>query len=106
MRAAGVARGEAREIALTWEMTLTRDEFFRWLPAAVDFAPYRVSGNRIECVAGERTWSIVMEPMADHCIGLLRLPRHRVSLRLWGYTAAEVEAFVTRFKLYFHRGGG
>lgn len=106
MRAAGAAGGEAREIALTWEMTLTRDEFFRLLPAAVYFAPYRVSGNRIECVAGERTWSIVVEPMADHCIGLLRLARHRVSLRFCGYTAAEVKAFVKRFKLYFQRGGG
>lgn len=106
MRAAQVAGDKAREIALTREMTLTSDEFFRWLPAAVDFAPYRVSGNRIECVAGERTWSIVVEPMADLCIGLLRLPRHRVSLRFCGYTTAEVEAFVKRFNLYFQRGGG
>ena len=88
------------------EMTTTRSDFARLLPAAVGHAPYVEEGNAFLHRDGARTWRIRLTPLADLRIGLIRLERQRVEFDFEGHSAAEIEAFLKRFELYMRRGGG
>ena len=94
------------EIALTWQMTISREDFLRCLPAAVDFAPFRITGNTIECGDSKRGWRMTLTTLPDHRLGALRLEQHDVEFRFFGYSPAEVRAFISRMEVYFRRGGG
>jgi hypothetical protein len=89
-----------------WEMSIGREEFLRLLPGAVGHAPHRIDGELVACTGAAPGWRIRLEPMPDLCIALLRLPRHRVSLTLEGFDAAQAAAFLHRFELHYRRGGG
>jgi hypothetical protein len=90
----------------SWDMSITRAEFERGLADAVGHAPYVGAGNVFSCALGARAWRIELDPLPDRAIALLRLPRHRVSFCLEGYTVEEREAWIARFRRYFQRGGG
>ena len=99
-----VADGEV--LALSQEMTITRDAFLHSLPAAVDHVPYRDDGREICADAAGARWRIVTTPMPELRIGLVRLARHRVEIFLTGYDEIRTRQFLDRFELYFRRGGG
>lgn len=86
-------------------MSVSRREFLHSLPGAVAGAPFRVDGNVIESEATPG-WRIELQPLADLSVGLLALPRHRVTIRFSGYSDRETDSFLRRFELYFRRGGG
>ena len=88
----------------TLEMSLSREEFFRFLPAAV--GPFRVDGDMVRRTDGIPAWAIRLVPLADHCVGSIVVPRHRVDIVLEGCTEAEGEAFMHRFHRAFMRAGG
>ncbi|OIR07213.1 hypothetical protein GALL_108020 [mine drainage metagenome] len=88
------------------EMSITRADFLRLLPAAVNHAPFSVAGERIAHHGAGRSWNIRLTALPDLRIGLVRLERHRVLLSLDGYGEEEAAAFMRRFELYFRRGGG
>lgn len=90
----------------SWEMTITGAEFERSLADAFDTVPYVRAGKVFSCSVGARHWQIELEPLPDLVIGLLHLPRHRVSFCLDGYSAEERGAWIARFRHYFQRGGG
>ena len=90
----------------SFEMSITRADFLRLLPAAVGHQAFSVEGGRIEHRDGRRSWSIRLTALPDLSIGLVRLARHRVVLAFEGYGEEEVAAFIRRFELYFRRGGG
>ena len=90
----------------SWDMSITRAEFERSLADAVGDVHYVSAGNVYSCALGARAWRIELEPLPDRVIALLRLPRHRVSFCLEGYSADEREAWIARFLRYFQRGGG
>lgn len=92
--------------AVSWDMAITRAEFLRSLPAAVDFVSYLIAGERVEHREADRRWRIELERLPDRRIGLLALVRHRVDFLFEGYTCVEVERFMARFALYYRRGGG
>lgn len=93
-------------VALIWQMTISRDEFLRCLPAAVDFVPFRVVGNLIEYGDTDRGWQMELVALPDQSIGALKLQRHSVDFRFVGYSSEEVSAFMSRMEVYFRRGGG
>lgn len=93
-------------LALTQDMTITRGEFLRSLPAAVDHASYDVGQREIRARDPARRWRIVLTPLPDLSLGLVRLARHRVEIFLAGYDPAATRRFLERFELYFRRGGG
>ena len=97
---------ECEVLALAQDMTITRDEFLRSLPAAVDHAEFRVDGNEIRALDPDRKWRIVINALADLSIGMIRLPRHHVEIFLTDCSVEETRAFLARFELYFRRGGG
>jgi len=107
-KTAGLVQREGMilENITTWDKTILREEFLRSLPAAVGHVPYQTSGNQFQFEAAGRCWRITLEPLTDLRIGLLRLPRHRVSFSFSGYSDEEIAAFMARCELYFRRGGG
>lgn len=110
-RGAGHERQEGAGQAIapfefSWDMSISRGEFERCLPAAVGHVSYVTSGDVFAYCADGRAWRITLEPLPDRVIALLRLPRHRVSFRFEGYDDAARAAWLERFQRHFQRGGG
>lgn len=94
------------KLPLRVEMTTTRSDFRRLLPAAVNHVEYAEEDGTFVHRDGERGWRIALESMPQLRVGLIRLERHRVDFDFSGYSAAEIEEFMARFERYFRRGGG
>ena len=62
------------------EMSISREEFFRLLPAAV--GPFVVDGDTVRRTRRSRGWLIRLTPLADHRVGSVVVPRHRVEIVL------------------------
>lgn len=88
---------------LVKEMALTRAEFLRLLPGAVNGLPWRDEGAVVRI--GE-TVAITLESLPPRRLGLFEIPVMRVTLsfRRWG--DEEVRAFIQRFDRAFQKGGG
>jgi len=94
------------KLPLRLEMTTTRADFLRLLPAAVNHVAFSEEGESFVYREGARGWRIRLQPLPQLRIGLVRLDRHQVYFEFTGYAAAEVDVFMARFELYFRRGGG
>jgi hypothetical protein len=88
----------------TLEMSLSRDEFFRLLPAAV--GPFVTAGDVVRPSGGNLPWVIRLVPLADHRVGSVVVPRQRVEIVLEGCSEAGATAFMEGFDRAFLRGGG
>jgi hypothetical protein len=88
----------------TLEMTIGRDEFLRLLPAAA--GPFVAEGETVRSAGADRRWVIRLVRLADHRLGSVVVPRHRVEIDLEGCSPAEGEAFIANFRRAFLRGGG
>ncbi|HSK10735.1 MAG TPA: hypothetical protein VK911_14240 [Vicinamibacterales bacterium] len=86
------------------EMSISREEFFRFLPAAV--GAFVVEGNTVRSSSAGAGWTIRLVPLADRRLGRVVVPRHRVEIDLDAGSKAEGEAFLDRFHRAFLRGGG
>ena len=88
----------------SWTVDFNFDQFFRLLSAAV--GPFVVDGDTVRRSGGDRNWTIRLVPVADHRMGAVVVPRHRVEILLEGCSEAEAEAFMEGFHRGFLRGGG
>ena len=88
------------------EMSISRQEFLRGLPAAVAPDPFSVDGEQVRCQSTSRSWWIVLQALPDRRLARLRLPRLKVQVFLRGYSRAEADSFLGRLELYFRRAGG
>jgi hypothetical protein len=93
-------------IAFSLDMSLSREEFLRLLPAAV--GPAAVEEKDGLFVGGDepQRWTLRLVPLDDRHLGSVILPCHRVEIRLDGYSDVAAEAFLARFHRGFQRGGG
>src|SRR5512144_908759 len=98
--------GAGEVLALCQEMSISREDFLRSLPAAVEHAAFRVSGSEFGFARDARGWRIVRTQLPDLEIGLIALPRQRVEIFLTGYDEAASRQFLERFERYFRRAGG
>lgn len=89
-----------------FDMTITRADFRRLLPAAVDHVPFIERDGAFVHRNGARGWRIALASLPQLEIGLIRLERYRVDFEFTGYSAGEIADFMARFELYFRRGGG
>jgi hypothetical protein len=89
-----------------FDMTITRADFRRLLPAAVNHVPHAEVDGAFVHRDGERGWRIGVKQLPQLRLGLIRLERHQVDFSFTGYTAGEIEDFMARFEMYFRRGGG
>lgn len=86
------------------EMSITRAEFLRLLPAAV--GAFDVDGDAMRSSGPGPAWTIRLVPLADHRLGAVAFPRHRVEIEVDAASEAAGDAFVERFRRAFLRGGG
>jgi len=89
-----------------FDMTITHADFRRLLPAAVNHVPFTEKDSAFAYGDGARGWRISLSPLPQLQIGLIRLERHQVDFKFTGYSVDEIEKFMTRFEVYFRRGGG
>jgi len=90
----------------SFEMTVTRAEFRRLLPAAVGDEVFAETPDAFVHREANRSWKIGFAALPELRIALVQLARHRVEFEFEGYSADEIDAFMARFELYFRRGGG
>ena len=88
----------------TLEMTISREEFFRLLPAAV--GPFEASGDTVRGSAGPCSWNNGLVRLDDHRVGSVIVPRHRVDIVIESCSSVDADAFLDRFRRGFLRGGG
>jgi len=93
-------------LPLSFEASITRDEFLRLLPAAVGGLPYITSGDSFVHRADGRSWCIRLTPLPEKALGLIRWRPMRLDFSFEAYDPAEIASFMARFELYFRRGGG
>ena len=86
------------------EMSLSREEFFRHLPAVVPV--FDVDKDAVCWSDGDRRWTIRLVPLSHRLMASAVLPRHRVEIFLEACPEDEGEAFMARFHRAFLRGGG
>jgi len=93
-------------VPLSLEMSLSREEFLRLLPGAVNVVAIQEADGVFSQCDGQRRWALRLLPLADRRLGSVVLPCHRVDISLEGYSEDEAEAFMARFHRGFQRGGG
>jgi hypothetical protein len=86
------------------EMTLSREEFLRLLPAAVP--AFNVDGDAVSWSNEGRLQTIRLIRLTPRRMASAVLSRHRVEITLHACTEEEGEAFMARFHRAFLRGGG
>ncbi len=94
------------KLPLRFDMTTTREDMRRLLPAAVNHVAYVEEERAFVHRDGERSWRIGVTPLPQLQIGLIRLERQQVEFDFSGYSTGEIEDFMARFETYFRRGGG
>lgn len=92
--------------AFTREMGLTREEFFKSLPQAIDHREFTVTNGVVRIEFDNRAVTIELGEERTRSIALLKLPYMEVSFTFLDFTVQERDRFMERFNLYFRRGGG
>lgn len=93
-------------VRFTREMAFSRDEWLRALPEAVGSYPMSVGEGVADVRIGRGGLSLRWYVAPARRIALLALPRLVVNFEFEGLDAAARDAFMKRFDLYMHRGGG
>jgi hypothetical protein len=99
--------GDGEVLVQCQDMTISRAEFLRSLPAAVGNARFTVDpASGVRSLDSCPCWRITLTPLPDLRIGSIRLPRLQVAILLTGYDDIATARFLARFELYYRRAGG
>lgn len=92
-------------VTLRLEMGCVPAEFEQRLPriAPVTFDAARREFHHAE---SNRRWTLRLLDPRERRIANLRLPVVDVEITFEGYAAADIDAFMARFRAHFRRGGG
>jgi hypothetical protein len=90
----------------TREMGCTESEWRRWLPDAVGTHAWEASAGQINVDLPPGQLTVKWQVLEPRTIGLARFPRMQVVFKFDGLDGAQRYAFMKRFDLYTHRGGG
>jgi hypothetical protein len=88
------------------DMSLTREEFLRLLPAAVGLETVTLENDCLVHANASKGWRIGLTRLPDLRLGSVVLPLHRVELAFDGFSQQDIQAFMARFERHFQRGGG
>ncbi|MCP4283943.1 MAG: hypothetical protein GY792_05770 [Gammaproteobacteria bacterium] len=91
---------------LSREMGLTFKEFLRTLPAAIVPLTFQLNHREVTIAHPAGTVLINLHKTGERKIASMSLPVTQVDFRFSGLDEKERKAFMDRFDLYFHRGGG
>ena len=86
------------------EMSVSREEFLRLLPAVVP--DFELDGDVIRWSREARRGAIRLISLPDRLVGSVAIDRHLVEITLDECPTVEAEAFMARFHRAFLRGGG
>jgi hypothetical protein len=94
------------EVRLTREMTVSRTDFLRTLPSALNNTTYAISGDAIRVEWGNRRLQILLSRESSRRLGAVSLPVTQVEFIFSGCSEIEVQQFFERFDMCYRRGGG
>jgi hypothetical protein len=103
---ARAARPEQSRKVITLDMAISHAEFFRLLPDAIAGARWQAEGSRISIAQPDGRVEILLSSERTRRIASLSLPVTNVTLSFDGFSEEAIERFMSRFHLYFRRGGG
>lgn len=97
----------ASAVTINKQMGITRAEFLRLLPRALDSDAFDVSGAHI-CyrTADDKSLGIELGSESVRQIALMQMPTMPVTLTFSGFSDTEREALLRRFDRAYQRGGG
>ena len=88
------------------DMTITHKEFFRLLPKALAGLPYQKNANQIRVTDGDSMIRITLAEESTRKLASLSLPMTQVHIELDNVEEADMDRFISRFKLAYQKGGG
>ena len=87
-------------------MSITVDDFYRRLPAALDSYQYKLYEHRIVILVENKQIQINLAIMPDHVCGALSLPVLAVDIDFADISDDSVQEFLMKFDRPYQRGGG
>ena len=94
------------EAGFSREMGSTEAEWLRLLPAAIGEHVWRQMGSSVTVSLPSGELSLNWQVLEPRVMGLAKFPRLLVTFRFDQSNEEERFAFMRRFDLYTHRGGG
>ena len=88
------------------DMAVSREDFVRLLPKALDGWPYRVDDNTVIVGTADSGALITMPPLPPRRFGPVAIDRTEVTIAFHGLAESAQHRFLTRFDRAFQRGGG
>lgn len=88
------------------KVQITRDEFLRQLPSAIEGRPFDVDGNTITVRDGDKRIEINIESLGTKELGQLDLPMKEIRFQFQGYSESEMETFLENYDAHKLRGAG
>jgi acetolactate synthase regulatory subunit len=87
-------------------MSLTESDFFRILPYALQGRDFSICQDGVEIRVDAEIIRISLIPQSPHTIAGLSMPVLKVGIDFGNLPDSAAQAFMQRFNLAFHRGGG
>jgi hypothetical protein len=88
-------------------MGISHADFFRTLEVLLEGKSHTVSGTWIDIPGEGQRVTISLSQQRERRLGpLIKLPVTDVEIAFSGYPEAQRRAFMERFEIIFHRGGG
>ncbi|MDJ0956893.1 MAG: hypothetical protein QNI91_08560 [Arenicellales bacterium] len=90
------------------DMGYSATDFFRILPSAIKGYTHTVEANNVTIngVDGNQSVQLVVKPLPDREIGMIRIPRIEVEFSFHNFSARERKEFMINFDRSYQRGGG
>ena len=106
-RAAPAAQSAPADFTHRAEMGFTHRELLKSLPSAV--APFEIE-KRSDLVYrlhhGAQRVVLTLQPETSRPIAAITVPVTAVKLEFFGFSKADFQSFMDRYKRYLHKGGG
>lgn len=87
-------------------MTITRDDFLRLIPKALDGYNFEINGQTIQIPLGNGVIIILFERETTRMIGALKLPVTHITFCFENISQNETHKFFNKFDLAYQKGGG
>ena len=88
------------------ESQCTHAEFYRSLPAAIDFRPFEIIENQVIVHDDNRTVNITVHDQPVRKLGSLKLPMEKVEFEFDGFTESDADTFMEKYREHTLRSGG
>lgn len=90
------------------DMGYSATDFFRILPSALKGYTHTIEDNEVTVNGdgGDQKVQLVVKPLPDRTIGMIRIPRIEVEFSFHNFSEKERKEFMVHFDRSYQRGGG